>query len=107
MLKRSKNYKGYILFESLIALGLMCLIMGSYVSFNTFLLKKNKQADDKMLMHRILYEEVKRYENYGGQPFQEVHLEKNNYQLHFQKIDNKLSEVEITDGKEIFTVKKE
>ncbi|ALR99907.1 hypothetical protein ATZ33_00475 [Enterococcus silesiacus] len=107
MLKKFNPYKGYILFESLLALGLLCLIIGSYVSLNTFLLKKNKQAIEQLLLHRILYEEMKRYENHGGQLIQEVRIENNNYQLRFYKANNKLVEVEITDGKESLTLKRE
>lgn len=107
MLKRSNNYKGYILLESLVALGLLCFITGSYSSLNTFLLKKNQQAAHRLLIHRVLYEEMKRYENHGGQLYQEIYLENSNYQLHFYKTNDKLVEVEITDGQEIFTVKRE
>lgn len=107
MLKKFAHYKGYILFESLLALGLLCVIISGYVSLNTFLLKKNKQATEQLLLHRILYEEVKRYENHGGALFKEVQLENTNYQLRFRKANNRLLEVEITDGKESFTLKKE
>ena len=107
MLKKYNLYKGYILFESLLALGLLCLIIGSFVSLNTFLLKKNKQATEQLLLHRILYEELKRYENHGGQLIKEVRTENNNYQLRFYKANNKLVEVEITDGKESLILKKE
>ncbi|OJG92786.1 hypothetical protein RV15_GL002731 [Enterococcus silesiacus] len=50
---------------------------------------------------------MKRYENHGGQLIQEVRIENNNYQLRFYKANNKLVEVEITDGKESLTLKRE
>ncbi|MBO0474338.1 type II secretion system protein [Enterococcus ureasiticus] len=107
MLKKSNNYNGYILLESLIALGLLCLIIGSYVSLNTFLLKKNKQVTNQLLLHRVLYEKMKHYENHGGALIQDIHIENRNYQLRFYKTENKLIEVEIIDEKESFTIKKE
>ncbi|MGX7264346.1 competence type IV pilus minor pilin ComGE [Enterococcus crotali] len=107
MLKEFNHYKGYILFESLLALGLLCLVIGGYVSLNTFLLKKNKQVTEQLSLHRVLYEEVKRYENHGGPLLKEVQVENKNYQLRFYKASDRLVEVEITDGKESFTLKKE
>ncbi|MBM7688809.1 hypothetical protein BCR24_04885 [Enterococcus ureilyticus] len=101
MLRKLNNYKAYILFESLIALSLLCMIVGSYLSLNTFLFKKNKQAIDRLQLHRVLYEEVNHYENY------KVRSENDNYQVHFYEINNQLNEVVITDGKETVSVKKE
>ncbi|MBO0446499.1 type II secretion system protein [Enterococcus ureilyticus] len=101
MLRKLNNYKAYILFESLIALSLLCMIVGSYLSLNTFLFKKNKQAIDRLQLHRVLYEEVNHYENY------KVRSENDNYQVHFCEINNQLNEVVITDGKETVSVKKE
>lgn len=107
MLKKSNNYKAYILFESLVALSLLCLITVCYISSNTFLLQKNKQSGENLQLHRILYEEMKRYENHGGSRVQEVHINNTNYQLQFYEANNRLIEVEITDGKETFSLKKE
>ncbi|WP_429950475.1 competence type IV pilus minor pilin ComGE [Enterococcus sp. AZ101] len=101
MLRKLNNYKAYILFESLIALSLLCMIVGSYLSLNTFLFKKNKQAIDRLQLHRVLYEEVNHYENY------KVRSENDNYQVHFYEINNQLNEVVITDGKETVSLKKE
>lgn len=101
MLRKLNNYKAYILFESLIALSLLCMIVGSYLSLNTFLFKKNKQAIDRLQLHRVLYEEVNHYENY------KVRSENDNYQVHFYEVNNQLNEVVITDGKETVSVKKE
>ncbi|MGX7273001.1 MULTISPECIES: type II secretion system protein [Enterococcus] len=83
------------------------MITGSYISINTFLLKKNKQATNQLQLHRVLYEEMKRYENHGGLLTQDIHLENSHYQLKLYNTENKLIEVEITDGKESFTLKKE
>ena len=107
ILKKSSNSRGYILLESLIALGLLCLVTGSYILLNTHLLKKNKQATNQLQLHRILYEEMKRYENHGGPQIQEVQAENNSYQLHFYKSENKLAEVEIIGGDDKVTIKKE
>lgn len=107
MLKKSSSYKGYILLESLVALGLLCIIVGSYISLNTLLLRKNKQATEQLLMYRILYEEMKSYENYGEQSIQGEHVSNNSYQVRFDKRNNKLVEVEITNGKEGFILKQE
>lgn len=101
MLRKSNNYQAYILFESLIALSLLCMIVGSYFSLNTMLLKKNKQAMDRLQLHRALYEELTHYENY------KVFTTNDNYQVHFYKVNNKLSGVEITDGQETIILKKE
>ncbi|WP_430607504.1 hypothetical protein IGJ55_000938 [Enterococcus sp. AZ170] len=101
MLRKLNNYKAYILFESLIALSLLCMIVGSYLSLNTFLFKKNKQAIDRLQLHRVLYEEVNHYENY------KVRSENDNYQVHFYEVNNQLNEVVITDGKETVSLKKE
>lgn len=106
MSKKSNNYSGYVLFESLIALGLLCLIIGSYISLNTFLLKRNRQANNQLSLHRVLYEEMKRYEHYGGSLIQDVHIDNSYYQLHFYKKENKLIEVEIVNGQERFKIKK-
>ncbi|OJG55413.1 hypothetical protein RV06_GL001856 [Enterococcus haemoperoxidus] len=54
-----------------------------------------------------MYEEMKRYENHGGLLTQDIHLENSHYQLKLYNTENKLIEVEITDGKESFTLKKE
>lgn len=106
MLKKSKTYKGYILLEGLFSLGLLCLIIGSYVLFNQFLLQKNRQVQDQLSLHRVLYEEIKRYENYGGKLQAEISVNGINYQLHFYKNHQELLEVEITDGKEFLSIKK-
>ncbi|MGX7438133.1 hypothetical protein RU98_GL002617 [Enterococcus caccae] len=82
-------------------------MIGSYISLNTLLLKKNNQANEQLRMYRALYEQVKVYENYGGQSFQEIHLANSNYQVRFDKTNNKLTKVEITDGKENIILKKE
>lgn len=107
MLKKSNHYKGYILLESLIALSLICVVIGSYISLNTFLLKKNKQSSDQLVLYRVLYEEMKYYENHGGPLIQERYLDHRSFQLRFNKVGNKLIEVEIIDGKESVTIKKE
>lgn len=107
MSKRSNHYKGYILLEGLFALGLLCLIVGSYISFNIFLMRKNRQTQDQLLLHRVLYEEMKRYENHGGRLQQELHTENHTYQLQLYKNEHKLIEVRISDGKEKIILKKE
>ncbi|ALS37443.1 Tfp pilus assembly protein PilV [Enterococcus rotai] len=107
MLKKSSSYKGYLLLESLVALGLLCIIIGSYISLNTLLLRKNRQATEQLMMHRVLYEEMKSYENYGEESIQGEHLSNSSYQVRFDNRNNKLVEVEITNGKEGFILKKE
>ncbi|OJG71999.1 hypothetical protein RV12_GL001082 [Enterococcus quebecensis] len=77
------------------------------MSLNGFLLKKNKQTEDKLSMQRILYEEIKHHENYGGQLSKEMNTENKSYQLQLDTTNDMLVEVEITDGKELFTIKKE
>lgn len=106
MLKELKTYKGYILLEGLFALGLLCVIIGSYVSFNQFLLQKNQQVLEQLSLHRVLYEEIKRYENYGGKLQSEICLNGIDYQLNFYKNHQELLEVEITDEKERLSIKK-
>ncbi|MEI5995049.1 competence type IV pilus minor pilin ComGE [Candidatus Enterococcus mansonii] len=107
MSKRSKKLEGYILLESLIALGLLCLVIGSYFSLNLFLLKKKKEVSHQLLMQQVLYEELRHYENYEGQEQRIVYREEQIYHLHFYKQKEELIKVEITNGKETFTLKKE
>ncbi|EOI03080.1 hypothetical protein UAY_00827 [Enterococcus moraviensis ATCC BAA-383] len=107
MIKRSFNYKGYILLESLIALSIVCLIVLGYMSSNTFLLKKNKQAIEELALYRMLYEETKHYENHGGELRRTIKKRDKEYQLYFYKGDDELREVEIMDGKDKIKIKKE
>lgn len=107
MLRKSNSYSGYILLESLIALGLLCMIVGSFIAFSTLLLKKNKEATEQLAMYRVLYEETKGYENDREQSDQDGQVSDNRYQVEFGKVDNKLIKVEITNGKESFLLKKE
>ncbi|MBO0423493.1 hypothetical protein BCR22_06290 [Enterococcus plantarum] len=107
MLRKSTGYSGYVFLESLIALGLMCLIIGSYLSLNTFLLKKNKHATNQLILYRVLYEEMKHFENYGGPLLRDIHTENGDYQLRVYQVANKLIEVEVIGENEHFEIKKE
>lgn len=106
MLNKSEHYKGYILLESLVSLGMLCLIIGNYFSLNTFLLKKNQQTENQLQLHRVMYEEMKYYENHGGQDIKQVQSERSSYTLSFLKADNKLIGVEIYDGETQFLLEK-
>ncbi|MTD42338.1 type II secretion system protein [Erwinia sp. CPCC 100877] len=107
MLKQLKNTNGYILLESLIGLSLICMLIGSFVTLNTFLLRKNREATQRLQLYRVMYEELKHYEQYGTFSVPPIIRENTTYQLQVQKTNNKLTEMRITDGKETVLLKKE
>ncbi|MFD1900272.1 competence type IV pilus minor pilin ComGE [Enterococcus termitis] len=106
MLKKSLNYKGYILFESLISLGIMSILIGSFMSLNTFVLMKKTKSIDQLAMHRILYEEMTQYEHHEGVLQKTIWTNNKEYSLYMHKTKDKIVKVEITDGDERFILEK-
>ncbi|MFK4566620.1 competence type IV pilus minor pilin ComGE [Enterococcus sp. UD-01] len=107
MLRKLKNTKGYILLESLVGLSLICLLIGSFVSLNTFLLRKNQEGAQRLQLSRVMYEEMKYYEQHGTFSEQTISRDQQTYRLQIQKTKDKLTEVRMTDGKETIVLKKE
>ncbi|WP_225534269.1 MULTISPECIES: competence type IV pilus minor pilin ComGE [unclassified Enterococcus] len=104
MSKKSIDYKGYILLEGLVSFGIMGIIVGIFMSSSTFLLSKKAKATDELTLHRILYEEMKNYENHGGGMQKKVQLNGRTYSFYIYKTKNKIDKVVITDAKEQFSL---
>ncbi|GGC87063.1 competence type IV pilus minor pilin ComGE [Enterococcus wangshanyuanii] len=102
MSKKSISYKGYILLEGLISLGIIGIIVGIFMSSSTFLLSKKAKATDELTLHRILYEEMKGYETYGGAMQKKIEHNGRTYSFYIHKTKDKIDKVVITDGEEQF-----
>lgn len=104
MSKKLFRYKGYIFLESLIAFTLTCFIIGNYFSMMTFLLKSKQEKFDEIALRRVLYEEVKHFENYGGSLQRRRIVNDQEYLITISLKSKIPVKTEITNGKRTFKV---
>lgn len=95
MSRKLIKYKGYILLESLISLAIICFIIGEYLMFNTFLLKKTKESQIRVEMYQVLYEEIHCLEVKETNFSKIVDRNNKKYKLDIYYFDNRLYKVEI------------
>lgn len=107
MSKKLNKFKGYILFESLLSLGIICFVVGQYILLNTFCLSKVKESQKQVEMYRILYEELNCYRGYQEEFSQMIERNNQEYKIHFYYRKSRLNEVEICDEKNTVVIKKE
>lgn len=65
ILKKS-NKSGYILLETMTALGLVLIIVYGVSAHQTFLLEQEKKSNQEVQLARILYEEARKYRLHEG-----------------------------------------
>lgn len=106
MSKKLFQYKGFIFLESLIAVTLTCFIIGSYFSMMTFLLKSKQEKFTELMLRRILYEEVRQYEQSGGSLHRRRLVGGQEFLITFSMQALDLVKIEITNGKRSFAIER-
>lgn len=79
-MKKNGN-KGYILFESLVALVMIFILVNGYLYLSAFLLDISRQRQERLVFYRQLYTETKRkvrYAEIDPDFFQRLEFEENN-----------------------------
>ncbi|MHC5215334.1 competence type IV pilus minor pilin ComGE [Enterococcus sp. LJL128] len=104
MSKKFIKYNGYLFIESFLALTMLTLIIGTYLSVNSLLLEKTKAQETQLEMKRLLYEEVRHYENYGGTASKVIFRNNTYYQLSITLENKKIVKAAIKNGEESFAV---
>ena len=104
--KKSLNYRGFLLFESLLAMSLVCLMIMTYVSLNNFLFQNNQKIVNQQIMLRILYEEVSDYKFNEGNLEREIIEKDIVFKIRLIKKGTELIGAEISGNKDYFRLEK-
>lgn len=102
MSKQSPN-KGYILFESLVALLITAVVVMFFLSQVVFIMQSEKKLLEKLYPYRSLYEETAAYSRLRKESNS---VSRDGYVYTFSEKDEILVRVEVNTGKETLVVER-
>lgn len=107
MPKISSHFSGYIFAESLLALSLMTLVIGGFLSANYFLYSKTSDLNSQLTLQRVLYEEVADHERYEEVSSQTVYRSDKEYFVTIAQDGEKWIKAEVRHGIETFSIERQ
>ena len=106
MLKKLVGSKGYIFLEALLALTILTVVIGGFLSVDSILLSKGKAQEQRLVMKRILYEQLRAYEAHATLPSDIIVHEGKEYYMTVVLGETGVSAITIACGEERFTIEK-